>query len=216
MVAFLAAIPALFAAMKGAAEVFDLGKKVVEEVTGKSSSAQDPKGLKEEVELLSADQQSAFVARMQEELQIYEAISARLSQQGGQVDAQTLETLPQDQRGRIAFLRMTTRPWAVRWMVVAVVFPPLATVGMNLLIAFYNVLNKAWAVQPHLIAQIEPGMVLNELYLSMVGWAAGVIMTYMGMREIGKAVGHSDEVGLRDVTGTLGRVYQAMKTVFVR
>ena len=214
MVAFLAALPAIFAAIKGATEVFDLGKKVAEEIKGVPIGAKTSEGLIEEVESLTPEQKTGFVERMRGELALYEAMSARLSQQGGQIDASTLEAIPAVQRGEIAHMRMTTRPWAVRWMVIAMVFPPLATVAANLLISGYNVLNDAFSLSTQSISHINFGDVLNELYLSMVGWAAGVIMTYMGMREVGKAVGQRDGVTVSDITGSLQGLFGSVKRAF--
>jgi len=214
MVAFLAALPAIFSAISSATELFDVGKKVVEEVAGTPSAATDTDQLRSEVENLPADKQQAFIDRMKVEIEEYQAITQRLAQQGGQVDATTLNAIPERQRGDIAVMRMTTRPWAVRWMVVAVVFPPLATVAVNLMLALYNTLNAAFAALPNQIALISLDGVLNDLYTNMIGWAAGVIMTYMGMREVGKAVGHKDGVTVGDITGSVGGFMETMKGLF--
>ncbi len=214
MVAFLAALPAIFAAIKGATEVFDLGKKVIEEVKGEAVDVGSSDQLQDEVENLSPDQQASFVERMKEELQVYEAITGRMRLQGGKLDAQTLSEIPEKKRGAIAYMRMTTRPWAVRWMVIAVVFPPLASVCANLFIAGHNVLNDVFVFSPQNLAMINLGEVLNTLYLSMVGWASGVIMTYMGMREVGKAVGHKDGVRVSDITESFSSLFGNVKKVF--
>ncbi|WP_417821251.1 hypothetical protein [Terasakiella sp.] len=214
MVAFLAALPAIFSAVGQVSELFDVGKKVIEEVTGEPSSSVHPEDLKREYENLPPDQQEVFVNRMRAELDLYTAITHRLEQQGGRIDAGTLNAIPERQRGAIAKMRMTTRPWAVRWMVIAVVFPPLATVATNLLLSIYNALDAAFAEHPNQIALIALDGVLNDLYTNMIGWAAGVIMTYMGMREVGKAVGQKDSVSVADITGSVGGFVSSVKNIF--
>lgn len=214
MVAFLAALPAIFAAMKGAADLFDVGKQVVEDIKGESVNARSPDELHEEVDKLSEPEQAQFMARMKSELAFYETITNRLTMQGGQLDADILNAIPPQARAQVALMRMTTRPWAVRWMVIAVVFPPLAIVGLNSLIAAYNVVNAAFGTPSTTVALIEMGDVLNSLYEQMVGWAAAVIMTYMGMREVGKAVGRKDSVSVEDITGSLSRFVGNVKQVF--
>lgn len=213
MVAFLAALPMIFSAIKTATDLFDAGKKVVADIKGEPSSAATPDDLQAEVENMTDDQRASFIDTMSAEIQAYNAVSERLTQQGGQIDASTLNAIPQEERGRVALMRMTTRPWAVRWMVIAVVFPPLAAVAVNIMISLYNiVLTAFWPELPRL-AQLSLGEVLNELYLTMVGWAAGVIMTYMGMREIGKAVGHKDDVSLSDMAGSVRSIFNTIKGV---
>ncbi|WP_419797388.1 MAG: hypothetical protein ACNI26_13865 [Terasakiella sp.] len=214
MVAFLAALPAIFAAMKGAADLFDVGKQVVEEIKGEAVEARSPDELREEVDKLSEPERAQFMERMKSELAFYETISNRLMMQGGQLDAEVLNAIPPRARAQVALIRMTTRPWAVRWMVIAVVFPPLAIVGLNSLIAAYNVINAAFGTPSAMVSLIEMGDVLNSLYEQMVGWAAAVIMTYMGMREVGKAVERKDSVSVNDITGSLSRFVGNVKQVF--
>jgi len=214
MVAFLAALPAVFAAIKSATDLFDVGKQVVEEIQGGNSTIQTPAELKTEVEALPPDQKARFVERMRSEIDAYEAITGRIGLQSGQVNSSTLEAIPVQKRGQIALLRMSTRPWAVRWMVIAVVFPPLALVTANLSISFYNVANAVWFLSPAALPHIHSGQVMNELYLTMVGWASGIIMTYMGMREFGKAHGHNDSVKVSDITGSFSGFLGRMKKVF--
>ncbi len=214
MVAFLAALPAIFSAISSATELFGVGKQVVEEIKGEPSGATSPNELRNEVENLTPEQQEAFTSRMQSEISFYNAITQRLEQQGGRINADTLNAIPERQRGAIAKMRMTTRPWAVRWMVIAVVFPPLATVATNLLLSIYNALDAAFAEHPNQIALIALDGVLNDLYTNMIGWAAGVIMTYMGMREVGKAVGQKDSVSVSDITGSVGGFVSSVKNIF--
>jgi len=214
MVAFLAALPAIFAAIESATDLFDLGKDVVTEITGEDTQVQTAADLREKVEQLGPQDQARFVTRMKSELAFYQAITGRLTEQGGRVDAVTLKAIPERIRGRIAYLRMTTRPWAVRWMVLAVVFPPLALVCLNIGLSVYNVWVTAFEPDGQAVALIDMGTVLNSLYAQMVGWASAVIMTYMGMREIGKATGHGDGVKVSDVATSLSGLVGNMKRVF--
>lgn len=214
MVAFLAALPAIFAAIESATDLFDLGKDVVTEITGDDAGVQTPTDLRERVAQLAPEDQARFVTRMKSELAFYQAVTGRLTGQGGKVDAVTLKAIPERVRGRIAYLRMTTRPWAVRWMVLAVVFPPLALVCLNIALSVYNVWITAFEAAKQPVALIDMGTVLNSLYAQMVGWASAVIMTYMGMREIGKATGQNDGVKVSDVVGSLSGLVGNMKRVF--
>lgn len=213
MVPLLAALPAIFSAIRGATELFDVGKEVVDEIRGKPTKAMDVKALEQEVEALPVEQQKMFVEKMKSELVFYQAISQRLDQQGGVVNAETLSVLAPAVRSHIAKIRMTTRPWAVRWMVIAVVFPPIATVGLNMGVSVYNIMAQAWWPQMEQMSLLDPGQMLNELYLSMVGWASGVIMTYMGMREIGKARGH-DGASLKSFGESARHFMGQVKAVF--
>ncbi|WP_135079286.1 hypothetical protein [Terasakiella sp. SH-1] len=211
---FLAAIPAIFSVLKSGAELFNIGKKVVEEVKGEPSTATTPEELATEVDKLTPEQSEQFVTRMKTEIQAYEAITTRLIVQGGKIDAETLNAIPAEERGRIAVMRMTTRPWAVRWMVIAVVFPPVMLVMINMIISLYNVLNAAWAKTPNAIGLVEMGNVVNGLYGDMIGWAAGVIMAYMGVREIGKARGVKDGVSVSDVAGSVNSFWGNLRGLF--
>lgn len=193
MVAFLAALPALISAMGAATDLFSMGKKVVADITGKEPTAQTPAELGETLEQLPPAQVDQFVHRMEAELTAYSQTSKRLQQDQGRLNTETLSALTPIDRGYVARLRMTTRPWAVRWMVIAVVLPPLALVLINMAIALVNMGMSVGVEDRVLLIPLASTPLFNDLYTTMVGWASGIIMTYMGMREIGKARDHNDQ-----------------------
>jgi len=192
MVAFLAALPAIISAMSAATDLFGIGKKVVTDITGHPAQAKTVEAFEKELEHLPPAQLQTFITRMEGELSAYEQVTGRLRQDQGTLTAQTLTSLSPSERSYVARLRMTTRPWAVRWMVIAVVFPPLALVVINLGIAVLNIGIPLSLFTGPALPPLQMSGLFNDLYITMVGWASGVIMTYMGMREIGKARNKSD------------------------
>ena len=220
----LAAIPAIISAIGGATELFGAGKDMVEEITGGASGATTPEDLHREVAAMTPDQQERWAESMQQKVVMYEAQNGRLDIQGGRVDADTLSVLSQKIRDKIAWLRMATRPWAVRQMVRVILLPFYVTcvdIGFGILNAGLTLFNVTRNDQPVQIAYIASQFfakdtIYVDMYQSVVWPAASIVMTYMTLRQFQKSKGDANPVDavaslMRSAGGLVGKVRGAFK-----
>lgn len=213
----LAMLPTIFSAISGASELFESGRKAVAAITGNASEASTPEELEAEIKSLPEAQQGQWLQKMEGELERYKAETNRIDIEGGRIDSNITSKLSGDAADRIAVLRQSTRPWAVRMSMHFILLPvylAIIDVGQGLLVE--------WIVQPiGVILRIE-GMprfqgfsafksvfgvsagaavadgklsstVIGLIYTSSVGWLSGIVVAYMGLREIGKARGTSGD-----------------------
>ena len=123
MLPILAMLPTIFSTVSKFTELFDAGKKVVQSVTGKPSQASNPEELQQEVNELDEQQQARWAQVMQQKIDLFKAQNERLDIEQGRIDSNITGKLTPDAANKIALMRQTTRPWAVRMMVHYVFFP---------------------------------------------------------------------------------------------
>lgn len=205
-------LPAILGAISIATELFDVGKDVYETVTGEKSSADSPESLANEVSSLPADKQALFNEKMEIQLERYRAETERLKVQGGLVDAETLSSIPEKQRGEIAYTRMTARPKIAMRMAHVILFPVYIAV-LESVILLHNLLQSAYSSTPTLIGSLASQMLTSDapfvqLYAYAGPTAASVVITYMGLREIGKRRGNPDEVTVKGLAGKVSDLFK--------
>lgn len=191
-------IPALlgiFSAVGSAVELFEAGKRVYREVVGSAPAAETPQHLQAEVMALPAEQQRIWAQAMEQEVALYQAQTARLQLEQGQVTADMLSLLPPEMAARIAWLRMATRPRIVLWMAQVMLLPIYVLAFDGLMIAGANVtaaFGGAFEVRLLAITLFGPGSLYPELYSWAAGSAAAIVMAYMTARSIEKTKGRDD------------------------
>ena len=240
MIPLLAAIPSIITAVGKVTDLFKKGKETVETVTGAPSTASTPDEMQVEIQNLSPEQQNRWAEIMTKEIDRYVAENERLSIEIGLVDQNITGNLSQEASSDIAIMRMTTRPWAVRWMVWYVLFPfvlVVVDIVQHLLVTWLPFL-KRWiepfntfeyvfgvmkipenadaGVLNNLIELFKetggPTTFAGDLYMQSIPWVVSIILGYMGLREIGKAKGHAD----RDSGATIPSVKPSAMTMVGR
>lgn len=213
MLPILAALPSIFTAISGVSDLFDKGTKAVEKITGKPSDASSPDELKDEVSKLSAQQQAQWAQAMHQKIELYKEENERLDIEIGKITPELHSKLTPDDAGKIAIMRQTTRPWAVRMMVHYVLFPFYLVLFDAVQLTFvhwtgisetrvFKTFNYVFGVldfkgmDKTLVEKLSaalsgtPGLTLaGEMYMNSIGWVISVILSYMGLREISKARG---------------------------
>ncbi len=218
MFPLLAALPTIFSAVKQVTTLFDKGKEVVQEVTGKPSIASTPDELQTEISQLPQDTQNKWAEKMAKEVDMYVAQNERLATDIGLIDSNITSKASTAAADEAIIMRMTTRPWAVRWMVRYVLFPfALAIIDIlqNLVVTwlpfikikpyntfehFFGVMilptdNDAGAMAAFMKFFSESGgptTFAGQLYIESLPWVVSVILTYMTLREVGKWNPNSD------------------------
>lgn len=186
------AFPAIIAAISGIASLVKTGADVVETVTGERPEETE-EGLAAAREAMTPEQRERFDATMAERIEMYEAETERLAVQGGRLNAETLEQFSQPARDEIGLLRMTTRPKVTLKMAHVLLLPIYVVVfdmAATLLNWFLSAIGKAAYAVPLLADKfLESGTLYMQLYDAAAYPAAGVVMTYMTLREMGKAGG---------------------------
>lgn len=210
----------IFTAISGVTELFNAGKQVYNDVTG-NSAPDTPSALQSAVESLPPEQQQAFAEKMSKEIEMYQARTERLEVQGGRVDAETLSALSREAASEVAIMRMTTRPWVVRQLTRAMVWPVMAIFAVDILLAVSNTMaagfwvafgDAAAPVQFDLVAGKffgDNGSVYVQMYSQIVEYSAYIVITYMTLREAGKAGGPKQVV-----FGAIGKITSGIKAVF--
>ncbi len=214
MLQLLAAIPTILTAISKVSELFQKGRDVVEEVTNQPSQASTPDELRSEVEQLTPEQQNRWAEIMSKEVDKYVAQNERLATEIGLVDANITGKLSEDAASKVAIMRMTTRPWAVRWMVFYILFPfflVIIDMAQELLLTwlpflsnwispystfehFFGVMNFPDVSDAKFIEKVTalfsstkgPTTFAGYLYMESLPWVVSIILSYMGLREIGK------------------------------
>ena len=193
MVAFLAAIPAILSAISGVTELVDQGKQVYEQITGKTPP-EDQDGLASAVQDMTPEQQEQWAAVMRGRIEQYEAETERLKVQGGTVDADTLAQFSQPVRDYIGKMRMVTRPLVVRRMS-HVMLLPLYTTGFDMVATVVNsVAAQLQDTDPFTLPKLTPilygeNTLYEQLLSNLSTPAAAIVISYMTLREVGKAGG---------------------------
>jgi hypothetical protein len=158
---------------------------------------------------------------MQHELDMYKAQNERLAIEIGLIDSNITSKLTAKDAGKIAVMRQTTRPWAVRMMVHYVFFP-----FYLIIVDITQEIIKKWllfwtekiepvktfdyvfgTINPASLSKVDPGVLdkvlsmfkdkphtlAGDMYIESIPWVVGIIVSYMGLREIGKTKGTSGD-----------------------
>jgi len=229
MIQLLAAIPTIITAVSKVTDLFQKGKNLIEEVTGDPSRASTPEELQTEIQKLPESQQNQWAEVMSKEVDKYAAQNERLAMEIGLLDTNITEKLSEDAASEIAVLRMTTRPWAVRWMVYYVLFPFFLVVvdlAQHLLVTWlpflfstitpfdtfeyvFGVMKFPDTMDAGTVEKVirlfsdngGPATFAGELYMESIPWVVSIILGYMGLREVGKFKGYSDKSTLNALGG---------------
>jgi hypothetical protein len=189
MFGVLAALPVVFSAIDKFADLFSAGKQAYEAVTGKPSAAKSPEDLKAEVSALPPEQQQAFLRQMELQIEQYRAENERLAQQDGEVTADLLATLPMEMRAKVAWERMTTRPRIAMKAAQVLMLPVYITV-FDMAVTVVNGVAHAFGLVldlPKLAGVfVDNNSPYAGLYAAAAGWAAAVVIVFMGLRQIDK------------------------------
>lgn len=221
MLQLIAAIPTIITAVSKVSELFKKGRDTVQEVTGAPSQASTPDELQTEVQQLPPEQQNRWAEVMAKEVDKYTAENERLAVEIGLIDANISSKLSEEAASRIALMRMTTRPWSVRCMVLYVLFPfflVIIDLVQYLIITWLPFLDRwidpfnsfeyvfgvmKWpenvdaGTMEKLVSlfsgQGGPATFAGKLYVESIPWVVSIILGYMGLREIGKWRGTADK-----------------------
>ncbi|GGD64244.1 hypothetical protein [Lacimicrobium alkaliphilum] len=221
MLQLVAAIPGILNAVGKVSELFSKGKEAVKEITGQPSLSSTPEELQTEIQHMPVDQQNRWAEIMAKEVDKYVAQNERLAIEIGLIDKSLTENLSQGAASHIAMMRMTTRPWAVRWMVYYVLFPfflVMVDLIQHLIVTWlpflkrwiepfnafeyvFGVMRFPESADPGALDALArmftegqgPATFAGKLYVESMPWVVGIIISYMGLREIGKARGVADK-----------------------
>ena len=191
MVAFLAALPAIFSAISGVTTLFSEGQKVYNDITGNPAPS-DQNGLQDAVNAMTPDQQNQWAEAMAEKIRMYEAETDRLKVQGGTIDAETLSQFSQEARDKIGLLRMTTRPKVVLRMSHVMLLPVYVMAFDGIGVYANSILalcDQVYRVPMLAGTFFQPGSLYVELYGYAAPSATAIVISYITLREIGKAGG---------------------------
>lgn len=222
MLQFISAIPAIISAVSKVSTLFKRGQDVVGEVSGKPSIASNPEELQSEIQSLPLEKQNQWAAIMAKEVDKYAAQNERLAIEIGLVDQNITGNLSREAASEIAIMRMTTRPWTVRWMVYYVLFPFILVVVdliQHLIVTWlpflqrwitpFNSFEYVFGVMKwpekmdgtamETIAKLfseqgGPTTFAGELYVESIPWVVSIIVGYMTLREVGKWQGNADKI----------------------
>lgn len=223
----------LFSGISKIKELFNSGKKLMTDIKGEPSSASSPEQLREEFDALPIEKQQGWIDQMAAATNQYEAETERLKAQE-EISKEIAEKVDVETASEIAYQRQTTRPWTVKKMVHLMLFPFYLIV-----IDVFQHLIKNWllfwldTVQPfesfvyvfgakdgglmdkvgNLIGPM-PKTLAGQMYIEAIAWAAAIIISYMGLREIGKAKGTDKSDGIMSKaagaikkTGLFGKLF---------
>lgn len=193
-----------------AAQVAEEAAGVARAITGEDSDEAAVAAIRSDPALYAK-----FQADMKDKaIELYRAETDRLVAEQGTVDAETLRSLPKEAAGRVALLRMTTRP-KIALRMSHVILLPIYVMVVDGALALFNIVSRGFggdgAVQLDMLGAqfFTAGSLYVELYTWAAPTAASVVLGYMGLREVGKAAGNPDNPMARVVkaaTGLIGKV----------
>ena len=223
----------LFSGISKVKELFSSGKKLMSDIKGEPSTAGTPEELREEFDALPNDKQGLWIDQMAAATNQYEAETERLRTQE-EISTEIAQKVDTETASDIAYQRQTTRPWTVKKMVHLMLFP-----FYLIAIDVFQHLIKNWLlswtdkVQPfesfiYVFGSKEAGLMdklgnligpmpktlAGQMYIEAIAWAAAIVISYMGLREIGKAKGSDKSDGIMSKaagaikkTGFLGKLF---------
>lgn len=232
--AFLALLPDIFAAVKKIGSLFAESKNKFETISGRPSAAQTPEELQREVATLSPEAQERWVDLMHAEISKYYAENARLDIEIGRITPELQTKVSSTAADKITILRQTTRPWAVRMAIHYLFFPvyllifDVLQLSISAWIGFseqrifrafeyvFGTTAKQSVVERigELIVQGQAYTVAGQLYTASIGWVVSIVISYMGLREIGKCTGSSESNSvkqrsiLQGITAGIGKFFK--------
>jgi hypothetical protein len=195
MLPLLTLLPTLFNAITEIPKLFEQGKEVFETVTGRAPGVSTPAELAASIEGLSPDQKKAWADQMNYKLEQYQAETTRLKVEQGEVTASVLEVLPPAAAAKVALMRMTTRPWAVRQMVRVLMLPFYIVVIdgalslANIFLKFFGS-TKTFDLLMATFFDGKSGYV--ALYETVAIPAASIVIAYMTLRQMEKSKGDAN------------------------
>lgn len=130
----------------------------------------------------------------------YRAETERLVTEQGEISETLVSKINGSVAGKIAWLRMATRPWTVRWMVIVMVAPVLILFSVDVLFSVFNSIFAAFGVSRDLgdgTAQLiqfkliagtfmSEGSVYLSMYSVIVDAAKWIVLGYMTLRQVDK------------------------------
>jgi len=184
----------IIAAMSGASALFDMGRDLYAQITGEKPP-ETPEAFEDAVLKMPEDQRSLFIDQMQKRIEEYQAQTDRLNAEQGAFDANLLSAVPEASRGKIAEMRMTTRPWVVRLMTRVMVWPILFPMMADLSLAVTNSLlaglqvvhSDGTLIQFRLVSGDFFGSEISlysRMYQEVVGPASIIILCFMTLRSV--------------------------------
>ena len=195
--------------VSGAPKLFKKLKEVKAAVTGEPSTAATPDELKAELGSLKEDRLNECLERFMEDEQTIKLIRAQ-----EEVDSNVTAKLSSEAADEVAVMRQTTRPWAVR-MMVHYIFSPLYLVALDVLQKLIDTWLIFWKdVYPPMTFEYvfgvmdlkelsalekvgnfigQPQTLAAQIYIDTVPWATGIVVAYIGAREVGKGLGTSGD-----------------------
>ena len=215
----LAAIPSVISAISTVSELFDAGTEIATAITGVPSKATTPEELHREVATMTPEQQEQWAKTMQNRVAMYEAQNSRIENEQGSITADVLETLPPKVRGKVAYLRMATRPRVVLSLL-KVIMLPVYIIAIDGVIMLHNLIQETYGSGKVLGTLGGAFMSENSIYLQLyqiaAPTAATVIITYMTARAVEKVKNKADgsatiSDAVSSVTGLIGRARSLMK-----
>jgi hypothetical protein len=218
----LAALPAIFTAIEGAAELFSAGKRTYEQVTGTASQATTAQQLADEIKAMPEDKIAQWVKGMELEIQQFKAETDRLQIEEGEVTAEILKVLPPAAAARVAVIRMTTRP-VIALRMTHVILLPAYLLAVDSVITTINVFAFAWgskfkiALVSTTLLDEGAGSIYKWLYEQATTPAAAIVATYMMVRSVEKMGGKDGLANsMKSIGGAAGAALAAIKGVFTK
>lgn len=220
----------LFSGISKVKALFSSGKKLMSDIKGEPSPAETPEELKKEFDALPIEKQKVWIDQMAAATNQYEAETERLKAQE-EISSEIAEKVDEESASKIAIIRKTTRPWAVRQMVRVILFP-FYLIGIDVIQHLIKTWLPFWTdnITPFESFQYVfgttgnglmdklgnvigpmPKTMAGQMYIEAIGVAVWVIVTYMGLREAGKYrdKGNGDGIlGKIKKTGLLSKVFK--------
>ena len=214
MLPLLALLPTIFSTIAKVPDLFKSGKEIVQQITGSESKAETLEELSKEIENMPPEQQAQWAEAMQSKIKMYEAQTERLKNEQGEVGEALQAKVSQSAADKITILRQTTRPWAVRQMIHYLFMPFYLVIFDTFQLAIVHWFNipeerafksfdyvfgalsmdkiNASVVDKVVGAFMEPQALTlaSKMYIETTGWAAGIVLSYMALREVSKAREH--------------------------
>ena len=210
---------AIFSAIGSAIGLVKKSKDVIDNITGKDNDIKSSGDVEKAYELLTPSGQQAFIDKMSKEIDMYNAQTNRLKNEQGTITPGLQAKLSPEDAGKIAKMRMMTRPWVVRKMTHYILFPAY--------LAFFDVIQLvlfSWLALPKERAFMafdycfgklgdSHKTLFGEMYMYSLGFITSIILTYFTLREVGKHKKGEDTI-LSSAIGSAKGLFGKLKGIF--
>lgn len=195
-------------------------KKIIDTITGEDNSIETEEDVQKAYNNLTPAGQEIFNTKLTKDIEMYQAQTVRLENEQGIVTTELQAKLSPEDAGKIAKLRMTTRPRIVRQLTHFILSPVyllyLDSFQQSIFAWFNFPRERMFMAFDYCFGKIVDGgsrTIFGEMYMEVFTSITLIISLYFGLREVGKSK-RGEETAIQTVISSGRGLVGKIKGIF--